>query len=90
MVEIGKPITKEQKELFQKLLTIENIVDLAAESTLSYSTFRELFYRKADVTETNKEAVYKMISKAFQKTEESIVYFAKAKSQLEAMLPKSG
>ena len=89
MVEIGKPISKEQRDLFDKILTIQDITDISADSSLSYSTFRELFYRRADVTETNKEAVYKMINKAFEKTEEAIVYFTKAKSELERMLPKA-
>ena len=88
MPQIGEPITKEQKNLLNRLLTTQDLIDVSTTVDDSYSTVKSLFYRTASVTEENQQAVYKMISRAFQKAEESLVYFTKAKSELEAMLPK--
>jgi len=88
MPQIGEPITKEQKDLLNRLLTTQDLIDVSTTVDASYSTVKSLFYRTASVTEENQQAVYKMISRAFQKAEESLVYFTKAKSELEAMLPK--
>ena len=88
MLEVGKPITKAQKELFNRLLTIDDLIDISAEILPSYSTVRNLYYRKQSITEENICAVYRMINKAFEKTEDAIVYFSKAKSELNQMLPK--
>ncbi|WP_440881439.1 hypothetical protein [Tenacibaculum sp. C7A-26P2] len=88
MVEIGKPITEEQKSLLHRLLDTKDLVDISATVDVSYSTVRSIYYRTQTITEDNKEAIYKMINKAFEKSEDAIVYFTKAKSELEAMLPK--
>ena len=88
MLEIGKPITEEQKELFHRLLTTNDLINISAEVPVSYSTVRNLHYRTQSITDENICAVYKMINKAFEKTEDAIVYFAKAKSELNQMLPK--
>lgn len=87
-MEIGKPITEEQKSLLHRLLNTQDLIDVSTEVSVSYSTVRHLFYRTQSVTEENRAAVYKMINKAFQKSEEAITYFTKAKQQLEEMLPK--
>lgn len=84
-VEVGMPITKEQRELFHRLVTIDDLIDLSAKSNVSYSTFRSLYYRKGNVTEDNKEAVAMMISKSLEKIQTSIIYFEKAQKALTQM-----
>jgi hypothetical protein len=91
MIEIGKPITEEQKNLFHRLLTTNDLIEITAdkEVNVSYSTVKELYYRTCTITDRNKEAVVKMINLSFKKTQDAIVYFAKAKQELEQMLPKA-
>ncbi len=88
MIEVGKPINKEQKSLLHRLLNTQDLIDISTEVSVSYGTVRGLYYRTIPVTEESKQAVYKMINKAFEKSEEAITYFTKAKSELESMLPK--
>lgn len=88
MVQIGHPITEEQKELFNRLLSTNDLVELSTTVNVSYATVKALAYRTQPVTENNKEAVVKMINKSFEKAENAITYFTKAKHELEAMLPK--
>lgn len=88
-MEIGKPITEDQKMLFHRLLTTNDLIDISSEVDVSYSTVRNIYYRTQSITEENKEAMCKMINKAFQKSEDAITYFTKAKQQLEEMLPKT-
>ncbi len=87
MVLVGSPITEDQKKLFHRLLTINDLIEISTQVEVSYSTVRNLFYRTQSVTEENKEAVIKMIARAFEKTEDSLIYFEKAKSELKQMLP---
>ena len=87
MIQIGEPITKEQKQLFQRVLTIQDVMDVAASTKVSYSAVRNLYYRNVTVTEHNKIAAQGLVNKAFEKVEDALSYFLKAKSELETMLP---
>ncbi|MCB0460350.1 MAG: hypothetical protein KDC74_10100 [Flavobacteriaceae bacterium] len=88
MIQVGEPITKEQKELFQRILTIQDVMDVATSVNVSYPTVRNIYYRNVTVTEDNKEAAQGLINKAFEKVEDALSYFQKAKSELESMIPK--
>lgn len=91
MIKIGEPITEGQKELFHRLLNTNDLINITSNKDVkvSYSTVKELFYRSCVITERNKEAVIKMINLSFQKTDDALVYFSKAKQELEQMLPKA-
>ncbi len=92
-VKTGLPITKEQRDLFQKVLSIDDLIDLSTKSKVSYSTFRSLFYRKGNVTDENKEAVTMMISKSLEKVQDAIIYYKKAEStlvQMQNLIHKEG
>ncbi|MBS3993163.1 MAG: hypothetical protein KGZ87_05560 [Bacteroidetes bacterium] len=86
MVIVGNPITEEQKSIFHRLLTTNDLIDISTKVNVSYSTVRNIFYRTQSITEENKEVVAKMISKSFEKTEDALIYFEKAKSELKQML----
>lgn len=88
MFKEGNPISREQRELLGRILNIQDIMDVAEDIDVSYQTVRNIFYRHQSITKDNKVAAYKLVNKALAKSEESIAYFLKAKSELEAMLPK--
>ena len=88
MLEIGSLITEVQQELFSKLLTENDLENITKEVGVELIVVKNIFYRKQPICEENICVVYKMINKAFEKTEDAIVYFSKVKSELNQMLPK--
>lgn len=84
-MKIGEPITKTQKDLFQRVLTIQDVMDVAEKTSISYSTVRNLYYRNTTITENNLIAVQGLINKSFEKVENALSYFEKAKSELKQM-----
>ena len=89
MIQVGEPISKELRDVFNRILTIDDLMDISTEVSVSYSTIRNIYYRTQTITEENKEAAYKMMNKAFEKVENALVFFYKAKQHLEEMMPKA-
>lgn len=87
-MEIGKPITEAQKDLFHRLLTTKDLIDISAQGTVSYSTVRNLYYRTQSITEGNLEAVIRMTELALEKSKSSITFFENAERQLEELISK--
>lgn len=75
MLENGKRIPENLKEILKRLLTTDDLMDVADGLTVSYSTVRALYYRKAVITLENAEAVEALVKLAKDKASNAITFF---------------
>lgn len=86
---LGNSITKEEKEIFQRVLNIQDLMDVSHSVNVSLSTVKNVYYRNVTITKDNKPAYFALKSKAFEKIEDALTFFQKAKSDLIATTPKN-
>ena len=84
---VGNSITKKEKEIFQRVLNTQDLMDVSQTVNVSLSTVKNVYYRTVTITEENKHAYFAIRSKAFEKIEHSLSYFRKAKSDLLETVP---
>jgi len=84
---VGNSITKKEKEIFQRVLNTQDLMDVSESVAVSLSTVKNVYYRNVTITVDNKPAYLAIKSKAFEKIETSLTYFQKAKSDLLATMP---
>ena len=84
---IGSAITKEEKKIFQRIINTQDLMDISESVDVSLSTVKNVYYRNVTVTKDNELAYLAIKSKAFEKIEEALYFFEKAKSDLLATMP---
>lgn len=88
MANVGEKVSEKQKALFERILNVRDLEDIAIKTELSYSTIRDIYRAKNNLTSNNVKGYYEMIRKSLQKTEDALTFFEKAKSELNQMIPK--
>ncbi|MCL6266740.1 hypothetical protein [Flagellimonas myxillae] len=64
--DFGKPISEELSTILRRNLNKNNIADIAARSSISFSTIRDVVYRTNSLTKANSVAVALLIHAAFE------------------------
>ena len=82
MLEVGKPITDKQQQIFQRLLTSRNIASVAGSSGLSTSTLDGIRYGSKTITKDNVLGLIGLITKSNEKVREALAFFKKAEAEL--------
>ena len=84
---VGNSITKKEKEIFQRVLNTQDLMDVSESVAVSLSTVKNVYYRNVTITVDNKPAYLAIKSKAFEKIKGALYFFEKAKKDLLATMP---
>ena len=82
MLEVGKPITDKQQQIFQRLLTARDIASVAGSTGLSTSCLNNIKYGYVTITEENVLGLIGLITKSNEKVREALAFFKKAEAEL--------
>ena len=82
MLEIGKPITDKQQQIFQRLLTARDIASVAGSTGLGTACLNNIKYGYITIKKENVLGLIGLITKSNEKVREALAFFKKAEAEL--------